>query len=956
MKKKTGDILKRALPIVMAFFLIILHMIIFRFSNFESVEDITVELLKETCIRKAQFLSEKIRGYSTLVSSLAFAYAEDFDDRSEIYATLSEMEANTDFDYIRFMEKNGFSTTSQGVEADCSDRAYYKEGISGKTGVCDVEESRLNGETMIGFYSPIVTGDETIGVLVAFISQKNLTDYLVNDLFGFRVDTYMVNKDGLVVGSSGEGLNKPIMELLGTDIIGKISPIFDETGEIKTFSLTLSDALVIVSALDSGYYLVLSFPLTSVDKIADTIGRSGNSLFLALSIIFILYIIYNVLYFGITRKRDYRLRNLILDGILNNDDMVLLLDDHGGVELVKKGGAYEILNTDIGSVIPLSSLLKAFKNHKDDEEDDFLTVFHNAVESVRSEESATVQFVSEFNFDGKRGILQFIFRYQKDKRHPIVVVTVRQVTDVVEKEREAQERLSEALDKAEAATKAKSTFLANMSHDLRTPMNAILGYTNLALSSTNDPKKEEMYLGRITESSKQLLTLLNDILDMTLIEGGKMVMDEGPMGIRDLFASIESITETSVAAKGQMLHISVGKVVHEYVVSDKVRLNQILLNCVTNAIKYTPEGGDIWLSVDERPSGEKDKGIYEFRVRDTGIGMSKEFLKKIWEPFERERNSTVSRIQGTGLGMSITRNLVSLMGGEIQVVSEEGKGSEFIVSIPLLIDDRKVMSLSDWAGRKAIVFGNTKTAESLLPLLESLGIKVTVATDCSSLNEKCVGTDIAFVDMKTVRKEGMESLRAIRDSIGKDALMVVTAYKLQDGERDLASFGVDAYAPKPVFLSDIKKILSEERVEGKVLVTRKEMDLRGRKVLLVEDNDLNREIATIVLEDMGMKVEAAENGKEAIEKVKAAPDDDFYSIVLMDIQMPIMNGYDATRGIRALSDRRKRNVPILSMTANAFPEDRKMALEAGMDGHVSKPIEATVLVSEMIEAILSREK
>ena len=270
--------------------------------------------------------------------------------------------------------------------------------------------------------------------------------------------------------------------------------------------------------------------------------------------------------------------------------------------------------------------------------------------------------MDSFVLDGETNYLQFMFRGTHEGKEPVVVITIRLVTKVVEKEKEEKEKLQEALEKAETAAKAKSTFLANMSHDLRTPMNAIIGYTNLAQSNFSDLNKEKKYLERITDSSKQLLSLLNDVLDMTLIEGGKINLDESPCCLRDIVASIENLTETSVAAKGQMLHIRVENLLHENVFVDKVRLNQILLNCVTNAIKYTPEGGDIWLTLYEKSSG-KGKGEFVFKIKDNGIGMSKEFLVRIWEPFERERNTTGSKIQGTGLGMAITKNLVSLMIG-----------------------------------------------------------------------------------------------------------------------------------------------------------------------------------------------------------------------------------------------------------------------------------------------------
>ena len=582
-----------------------------------------------------------------------------------------------------------------------------------------------------------------------------------------------------------------------------------------------------------------------------------------------------------------------------------------------------------------------------------MMLFYSHLDKVRKNRNSSQQFVEEF-FDGQRKTyIQFIFRRGEKKRKPFIIITIRQVTDLVEKERAEQEKLETALAKAEEATKAKGTFLANMSHDLRTPMNAIIGYTNLALANIKDYEKEENYLGKIEQSSKQLLALLNDILDMTAIEGGKVNLDESAVCIKDVFASIESITETSVAAKGQMLHISVEDLIHENVLVDKVRLSQILLNCVTNAIKYTPEGGDIWLSVHEKGGGDDGRIEFIFSIKDNGIGMSPSFLEKIWEPFERERNTTVSRIQGTGLGMSITRNLAFLMGGDITVTSKEGEGSEFIVTLPLPVVDVTVGSIQYWTGKKALVAGNTKTVTNLPSLLMRMGIDSEVAENFSEAKEKAPGKDLVFMDMTIPRKEGMEAIRTLKDMAGEKALMVVTAYRLQENERNLESYGVDVYAPKPVFFSEIQEALTNREIgRGHIFTTRKEMDLRGKRVLLVEDNELNREIAQIVLEDIGMKVECAVNGMDGVEKVENSPSP--FDIVLMDIQMPEMDGYEAARRIRNLKDKVKASVPILSMTANAFPEDRRKAFEAGMDGHVPKPLENNTLVSEIIEAILSR--
>lgn len=952
---KLGFFLKRMLPVVLAVVLILIHLMVYRTENLREAEENSRELLSEATRRKADFLSEKMNGYRTLVSSLAFAYSQELSSEGKMLEALEEIEQNTSFDYIRFLNTEGISHTSSGAEADCSDRSYYIRGMKGETGICDVQNSRLNGESMMGFFSPVYNDGEISGVFIGFISQKNLASFLEGTIFSFSVEVSVISPEGIVVGTSNpEVLNMDIVELSENDSFPSSGQI--PLGEVYDVSTSYRNGsrVAFVSRLEGGgYYVLMAFPLDFVKEIALRSGSSGNNLFIALMAIFFIYVAYTLIYFAFSTRNNMRERRLIVDGILDNDDLVLLIDKMDGVEVIKPSSSFSSLNASLGAVVPISSLISFFSREYGGEERDFMMLFYSHLDKVRKNRNSSQQFVEEF-FDGQRKTyIQFIFRRGEKKRKPFIIITIRQVTDLVEKERAEQEKLETALAKAEEATKAKGTFLANMSHDLRTPMNAIIGYTNLALANIKDYEKEENYLGKIEQSSKQLLALLNDILDMTAIEGGKVNLDESAVCIKDVFASIESITETSVAAKGQMLHISVEDLVHENVLVDKVRLSQILLNCVTNAIKYTPEGGDIWLSVHEKGGGDDGRIEFIFSIKDNGIGMSPSFLEKIWEPFERERNTTVSRIQGTGLGMSITRNLAFLMGGDITVTSKEGEGSEFIVTLPLPVVDVTVGSIQYWTGKKALVAGNTKTVASLPSLLMRMGIDSEVAENFSEAKDKAPGKDLVFMDMTIPRKEGMEAIRTLKNMAGEKALMVVTAYRLQEGERNLESYGVDVYAPKPVFFSEIQEALTNREIgQGHIFTTRKEMDLRGKRVLLVEDNELNREIAQIVLEDIGMKVECAVNGMDGVEKVENSPSP--FDIVLMDIQMPEMDGYEAARRIRNLKDSAKASVPILSMTANAFPEDRRKAFEAGMDGHVPKPLENNTLVSEIIEAILSR--
>ena len=421
----------------------------------------------------------------------------------------------------------------------------------------------------------------------------------------------------------------------------------------------------------------------------------------------------------------------------------------------------------------------------------------------------------------------------------ISIVRAERSSKMIKIEKETNQKLNklrvaaeDALKVAESASKAKSTFLSNMSHDIRTPMNAIIGFATLALDDIRDGKKVEDYLSKILSSSKHLLGLINDILDMSRIESGKVVLEEQETDLVTTLQELQSIMEGQAKERKLKLHVDYSNLRDRHVYCDKTRLNQVMFNLLANAVKFTSEGGSIWLTMSQlEPTYEvEDRAIYEIRVKDTGIGMDKAFIKHIFEPFERERTSTVSKIQGTGLGMAITKNIVDMMGGTIEVESQKGVGTEFIIRLELRLQ----------------------------------------------------------AEARVANEDGTK----------------------QHGHAE----GVAEFA--------------------------------GKRLLLAEDNELNREIACMLLSKYGFVIDTAENGQEAVDLV-AASAPDYYDLVLMDIQMPVMDGHEATRRIRNLKDKELAKVPVVAMTANAFDEDRKAAKECGMNGFISKPIN----MQEVVQAL-----
>ncbi|MGN0322961.1 MAG: response regulator [Oliverpabstia sp.] len=531
------------------------------------------------------------------------------------------------------------------------------------------------------------------------------------------------------------------------------------------------------------------------------------------------------------------------------------------------------------------------------------------------------------------------------------------------RDKKINQALEDAVNAAESANRAKSTFLSNMSHDIRTPMNAIIGFTTLASANIGNDEKIRDYLSKILSSGNHLLSLINDVLDMSRIESGKIHLEETEVNLSDVLHDLKTIISGQINAKQLELYMDTMDVTDEDVYCDKIRLNQVLLNLLSNAIKFTPPGGTVSVRVSQLHSALEGKGRYELRVKDTGIGMSSEFAERIFNPFERERTSTVSKIQGTGLGMSISKNIIDMMGGTIEVITEKDKGTEFIIRVELRLqsEHKKVEKIQELEGLKALVVDDDfNTCDSVTKMLLRVGMRSewTVSGREAVLRARqAIEVNDAFhayiIDWRLPDMNGIEVTRQIR-SLGDDTpIIILTAYDWSDIEVEARAAGVTAFCSKPMFMSDLRNSLLNalgQHKTGKkddiLSVSGQTKSFSGKKLLLVEDNELNREIAIEILNTYGFIVYTAENGQEALDKVSASKPGEF-DLVLMDIQMPVMDGHEATRRIRALENPVLSSIPIIAMTANAFDEDKKAALDSGMNGFISKP----VVVEEVVEAL-----
>ena len=534
-----------------------------------------------------------------------------------------------------------------------------------------------------------------------------------------------------------------------------------------------------------------------------------------------------------------------------------------------------------------------------------------------------------------------------------------QSQELNEKLQRSQHDLKMALTQAESANSAKTAFLNNMSHDIRTPMNAIIGFTSLAASHVENTQLVKEYLRKIGTSSEHLLSLINDVLDMSRIESGKVKIDEKPLHLPDLLHDIRTIIRPSVSSKQLDFLIDTVDVVDEDIIADKLRLTQVLLNILSNGVKYNKTGGTISLRVKQEKKAPKGCATYHFIVRDTGIGISKEFQKHIFENFSREESATVSGIQGTGLGLAITKKIVEMMGGTIHLESEEGVGSEFDVCLTFKLDGEKRIyeKIDSLQGLRVLVADDdTDTCLSISSMLTEVGMRSewTVSGKEAVIRAKhAVDLGDEFyayiIDWLMPDMNGIETVRRIRRVIGDSSpIIILTAYDWSDVEEEAREAGVTAFCEKPLFMSELRDILTRPVEIAKPKPAQDIISAKGKKILLVEDNELNQEIAVEILREAGLVVEVANDGCVAVEKMAASTPNQ-YDLILMDIQMPIMNGYEATKRIRAMAAEHCKKIPILAMTANAFEDDRTLAAQAGMNGYLTKPIK----IEEMLKTISS---
>ncbi len=887
---------------------------------------------------------------------------------------LQEMEGNTSFDAIRFTNTEGISLGSDGKTSDSSDRDYFVKGMRGESGVETVRESRPTGETMMIFYSPAYKDEKITGMFLGmYLAEAYLRDMLSTTYFGENANVFLCTQEGEMIASS-EGvfrsadLLKTLTEegVIDEKTAEAARTVFRDGGEIALICEEgcKTDNLCVIDLPGHDYVLVQVFPKDITQSMVKRANRAGIILEICLLVLFAIYIVFLVMR-ARRRRRELEAENKFIGDVLRGVN-ILFSSRYLVANLETDSYAYlsgaEAVSSRVQGVY--SEIMKVQEADIIGEEEKEAFRDFSGIERLR-ENMRTEDFLVHECHVSRQGKEEWenliaICLERKDGI-PVRVLYVRQnVTEQVKKQREQTRVLQDALMQAQHANQAKTTFLSNMSHDIRTPMNAIIGFATIAASHMDRADQVRDCLQKILSSSNHLLGLINDILDMSRIESGKLQIHNQECNIPELMHNLVNIIQPQVKAKQLEMFIDTFEVVNEDVIADPLKLNQIFINLMGNAVKYTPAGGTVSFQIMQHTTFKHGWGDYVFVVKDNGIGMSKEFVEHIFKPFERETTATRSGIQGAGLGMAITKNIIDMMGGVITVESQVGKGSIFTVRLPLQLQDveKNAEQIRELEGlRSLVVDDDFNVCDSVSKMMRSIGLHAEWTTSgrdavyrAKSAYEEGLPYHTYIVDWQMPEMSGVETAKRIRSVVGEDApIIILTAYDWADIEEEAKEAGITAFCAKPLFMSDLKSALlaanraGEQESEEDQAVWKK-VDFGGKRLLLVEDNELNREIAEIILEEAGFVVESAPDGTDAVTMVEDSAEG-YYDAVLMDVQMPVMNGYEATKAIRAMRRKDVEALPIIAMTANAMEEDKEVALKSGMNAHIAKPLDVELLMN-----------
>lgn len=969
-KNKTRNLI---ITVCAAVVVVVVALVVFMNVNTQRIIDQNTQYLETSTNQTVRRVNDTFSSSLQSVQTAAVVYGDAISDEGFNPRTAATILDNAQFDHTFFIDAQGTAYNNDGATADATDREYYIEGVQGKSGMCYVDSTIFDGQNAVVFYAPVVLDNEVIGIMASVLREESLTEVMTTEFYGQSTPTYLCERDGTMVAMSGSvkpdardideifiarGLNEEQLAVLDVDIAegNTVSFTYDTSeGTGNTFVTKLPDF---------DWMLVRSFPASITNEM---LLRANTSGFILVGGVLLAAIVVIVVLTMQARRENQELllerqeATRIIDASTNLFDSLFTVDlekhtyeflknDSQQKSIPPRGNASD-LRQFFDKIIDKNSL--STDAHEKFDKDNIASILTPGVRFIQEEWRTN----DRENPCWYQASILCLARDAQGKPTS-VLVAIQDVTDVKAEELRAHIALEDAFKAAEHASQAKSDFLNSMSHDIRTPMNSIMGLTAIAGMHVNDPERVRECLTNITSASRHLLGLINEVLDMAKIESGSIDLAEEPFDLSESIENLITMMNPQIAAKHQELKVELVDIKHKHVLGDPTRLQQVFVNIMGNSVKFTPEGGTIGLRITELPSSIQSSACYEFEFSDTGCGMSEEFMKRLFEPFSRANDSRTTKVEGTGLGMAIVKSVVSLMSGTIDVESKEGEGTTFTVVVHMKLRDAEQEDLSDLEGIPVLVVDDDEVAcEGACILLDDIGMKsefrLSGPAGIEAVKSRLDNDPyrVVILDWRMPGMSGLEAAKHIREATNEAVpIIILSAYDWSMIEQEARQVGVDAFISKPLFRSRLVQVMKELLVgEMKSVIDEKamleELAFQGKRVLLTEDNPMAAEIARELVEMTGADVEHAENGKLALDML-LEHEPGYYDIVLMDIQMPVMNGHEAASAIRAQADKRPDmgQIPIVALSADAFAEDVRHARSAGMNDHMSKPLEIETLV------------
>ncbi len=960
----------------------------FQNANYKRIVSQNLNYIEDSALQEANQIEQNLKSAEALVSNAAKQFStlstlQNGMDPKELIAAIFD---NSLFDRIAYVAPDG-QYYSLEETTEVSAQAYFERAMRGVTGRQALSESRVTHEPAIIFYSPVTINGQLSGAMAGFYEQNMLKEMFSNTRLNYNAHTYILDAKGnVIVSSEDDETSTTILEKLNADTFEAsenyasiVNFVHDDNAKCFSFSFGgVPNTFVgtIVKFKENDWLLMSVLPSSVTENIVNAANRSGVILETILIFVFVLYIISMLIS---SQRQEKYLRSAVasatadlnqtlieerkqqaiigsLTGIYSYAYYVNLTD--GTYMLLKRTDNYSAGLPENGS---LASAVEFYEENLiwpsyRDEMHEFLDP-ETLPERLESSDTLSTEYQRS---DSKwcRGTFVIAEQGQNGKVSS-AIYAIQIIEGEKQKEQATQSALHDAYEAAQLASRAKTAFLSNMSHDMRTPMNAIIGMTAIAGTHLDDPERVSDCLTKITASSRHLLALINEVLDMSRIESGKVYLTEEDFNLSDLFDNMLALNQSLISAKGHELNVNVHNLTHENVVGDSVRLQQVFTNLLSNAVKYTPDGGNIDIDITERNPGRTDSGWYVVTFQDNGIGMTQDFTKHLFEPFSRADDKRVDKIQGTGLGMSIARNIIRMMDGDILVESEPGKGSKFTVTFSLKLQTDEQDYVQDFTDIPVLVADDDEmSCESACDILDSLGMRSDYVLSgeeaVKKVSERLTDGDEYFaviLDWKMPGIGGLGAAKEIREIVGDSVpIIIISAYDWTEIEQEAKEAGANAFISKPLFKSRVTKLFGElmgqqhpAQEQKTIADVMSRYSFKGKRALLAEDNELNAEIAVEILDMSGLEVETVTNGKETVETFSSS-EPGYFDLILMDIQMPIMDGYEASMAIRSLDREDAKTIPIVAMTANAFASDVQKALASGMNGHISKPLDPEHLI------------